>query len=134
MTRAAPLPSVKVLEEWFFEDPPGVLCWRKDYIASNNKVRRAGTVAGVVNNGRYVISLHGQPHYRSHLIYKMHIGQDARGRIDHINQNAEDDRFENLRHVTDALSRRRIDRPEDRVARLAKLLGLRPPADLETTE
>ena len=48
-TRTRRLPPVEVLNEWFVEDPPGVLRWRKDYGTERNGatiIGRAGEVAG----------------------------------------------------------------------------------------
>jgi hypothetical protein len=105
--RAKDLPSVEVLQEWFCEEPAGVLRWRRDYLSSRHKdhlVGKAGEVAGRTNQGRVWISLEGRTYLRARLIYKMHKGKSPNGVVGHINQNTLDDRFENLKNVPNSLA------------------------------
>jgi hypothetical protein len=94
------MPSIEVLDEWFYEEPEGVLRWRKDYSCWHS-TKRAGEIAGKVNKDKPVaISIFGDTYLRSRLIYKMRSRQEPQGVVDHINRDPLDDRFENLRDVT----------------------------------
>jgi hypothetical protein len=97
------VPTVEVLNEWFIEDAPGILRWRKDYSTERNGivvVGRAGEIAGHANNqGRWKINLQGKDYFRSRLIYKLHTGREPHI-LEYINKNTLDDRFENLKSVT----------------------------------
>jgi hypothetical protein len=96
------LPTVDVINEWFVEQTPGVLYWRKDYITSRNGamiVARAGEVAGITLRGRVQINLQGRTYFRSRLIYKLHTGQQPKV-LQYINGDTLDDRFENLKNVS----------------------------------
>jgi len=112
------LPAVEVLNEWFTEEPLGTLRWRKDYITQRNGsvvVGRAGEIAGTTSNGRVQIHFHGKPYYRSRLIYKLHAGREPKV-LEYINKNTLDDRFENLKNVTNnayAAVRDTRDRDQD---------------------
>jgi hypothetical protein len=91
---------IELLEEWFVEEPAGVLRWRKDYLHWNT-TKRAGEIAGNTNkDGRVVVSILGDAYLRSRLIYKMHSRQEPQGLVDHLNRDLLDDRFENLRDIT----------------------------------
>jgi hypothetical protein len=77
-----------------------VLRWRKDYLCWNT-TKRAGEEAGNANrDGRVVVSIFGDTYLRSRLIYKMHARQEPQGVVDHINRDPLDDRFENLKDIT----------------------------------
>jgi hypothetical protein len=94
------MPPLEVLDEWFVEEPAGVLRWRKDYLCWNT-TKRAGEIAGKANReGRFVVSILGDAYLRSRLIYKMHARQEPQGVVDHLNRDPLDDRFENLQDIT----------------------------------
>ena len=112
------LPTIEVLNEWFVEEPLGTLCWRKDYSTERNGcvvVGRAGAVAGITNRGRVQINFQGRTYYRSRLIYKLHTGKEPQV-LQYLNGNTLDDRFENLKNVTNnayAAVRDTRDRDQD---------------------
>jgi hypothetical protein len=102
MRRRKVMPSLDVLNEWFYEEPSGVLRWRKDYLSDRGDSRvvgKAGEVAGHARKSGVQISLHGHTYFRSRLIYKMHEGKEPTGVVQHRNQSPLDDRFENLKDV-----------------------------------
>jgi hypothetical protein len=102
------LPSRGFLLDRYVESEPGILRYRKDIItAMNNVCMVAGDLAGTLNrNGHWVIAINGIKYFRSRLIFKIHCGYDPQGDIDHINQDMQDDRIENLRDVTDSINLR----------------------------
>jgi HNH endonuclease len=88
-----PLPSIEELQATFYEDPPGVLRWKKDCAGA-----KAGDVAGTLTERGYRrIKLHGRHYRRTRLIWKMHHEEDPKGEINHINGDTANDRIENLR-------------------------------------
>jgi hypothetical protein len=103
MRRPVVLPSLEVLDEWLYEEPAGVLRWKKDYGRANS-FKKADEIAGSAAGGRFVISMFGCAYLRSRLIYKIHSGKEPRGLVDHVNRDTLDDRFENL---VDFISNRR---------------------------
>jgi hypothetical protein len=107
------------LNEWFIEDAPGILRWRKDYFTERNGsvvIARAGEIAGHANNqGRVQINFQGRTYYRSRLIYKLHTRKEPQV-LQYLNGNTLDDRFENLKSVTNnayAAVRDTRDRDQD---------------------
>jgi hypothetical protein len=102
MRRQKVMPALEVLNEWFYEEPSGVLRWKKDYWSDRGDSRlvgKAGEVAGRARRGGVQIGLHSRIYSRSRLIYKMHEGKEPTGVVKHLNQNPLDDRFENLNDV-----------------------------------
>jgi hypothetical protein len=95
-----PTPPVEVLEQWLYEEPEGVLRWRKDY-AFGHWVKLAGTIAGTNANQRIFISLFGNSYLRSRLIWKMHRHSEPPREVEHKNRNTLDDRIENLKDKKD---------------------------------
>jgi hypothetical protein len=97
----------------------GTLRWRKDYSTERNGcvvVGRTGEIAGHANNqGRVQIHFQGRAYYRSRLIYKLHTGREPQV-VQYLNGNTLDDRFENLKNVTNnayAAVRDTRDRDQD---------------------
>jgi len=104
-----PLPSPAYLHECFiYDSETGLLTWKTrplhhfkcahDQTAWNNK--NAGKTAGS-RAGRYIFVSANRCHVLAHrLIWAMQKGAWPNGSIDHKNGNGLDNRFENLREVT----------------------------------
>jgi hypothetical protein len=88
-------------EHFRYDTETGVLYWEKRPGPKANNVtigKRAGTSDG---KGYWQISVYRQL-YRSHrLIWLMYYGRWPTDLIDHIDQNKDNNRIENLREVTD---------------------------------
>ena len=77
----------------------GVFTWRVD------RQKGIGSIAGVLHKlGYWVISIDGVVHYAHRLAWLYETGDWPSCKLDHINLNRSDNRFENLREVTDSQS------------------------------
>ena len=100
-----PTPSQQeLLEQLRYDDVSGKLFWnlRTDESATSFNGKLAGKEAGTISTGYAVIKLHGTPYKAHRLIWKMVTGNDVAGCIDHIDGNPLNNRFGNLRDVTQA--------------------------------
>jgi hypothetical protein len=55
------MPPLEVLDEWFIEEPAGVLRWRKDYLCWNT-TKRAGEIAGTPTKTTELSSAYSATH------------------------------------------------------------------------
>jgi hypothetical protein len=102
-----PLPSLELLLNRFVESD-GVLRYRRDVTTPSGRVlAAAGDIAGGLGaRGYWSIKINGVRYKRSRLVFKLRTGSDPLSDLDHINLDTADDRFENLRDVTDSQNSR----------------------------
>jgi len=95
-------PSVERLRELFvYEADTGRLVWRIH--AGKCGRGRAGSNAGTVRrktDGRLAVSISGSAYYLHRIAWAMQTGNWPADRIDHIDRNAANNRWENLRECT----------------------------------
>jgi hypothetical protein len=87
-----------------YDPETGVFRWRNRPERSRRwNTRYAGTVAGQISNGYVYIAVNGKPaHYGARLAWLYMTGEWPPSQVDHINGVRGDDRFANLRAVTNA--------------------------------
>jgi hypothetical protein len=89
---------VFVKENLSYDEATGNFVWRSD--RANGKVKR-GSIAGSVTNKNYrQIRISGKWYKCHRLVWLLKTGEWPVGQIDHLNRNKLDNRFENLRDVT----------------------------------
>lgn len=82
-----------------YDAATGIFTWRVD---RNNRVK-AGSRAGSVDAGGYVIIPVNRKNYKAHRLAWLYVnGEWPRGPIDHINCDKTDNRIANLREATPA--------------------------------
>lgn len=98
MSRAKPRQlslTAEYLRSLFHYDPhTGVFTWR-----ANRRGVRAGDTAGTVNQGRLMVSIDGVKHSASRLAWLYVTGTHPDHTIDHLDTDALNNRFANLRDV-----------------------------------
>lgn len=102
-----PLPSLDDLNAVYSYSPHGFLFRKRDFLLKG-KIEPASFR---VTSGRMAVRVNGSRIYEHRAIWKMHMGADPIGEIDHINRIPTDNRIENLRDVdnrVNALNRRRF--------------------------
>lgn len=98
------LPSQDTLNQLFiYKD--GNLYWK---IKKSFNVER-GSLAGCLDQGYFRIGINKKIYKRSRLVWKMINGVDPLYEIDHIDQNKQNDRIENLRDIKQ--SKQQLNRP-----------------------
>lgn len=101
MPKAKATPSVEILNSVFaYSDATGDLTWKK---VPNERIARAkvGQIAGAVMvNGYRMVCVNYQKYLAHRIIWKMMTGNDAPFSIDHIDGDPLNNRFSNLRAVT----------------------------------
>ena len=102
MKKVIPLPSQEHLRGLLSYDPPsGELRWLPRPAARPEwNTRYAGQIAGKVVKGQRFVRLDGRHWKASRLIWKMMIGSDPTGEVDHQNVNTLDNQWNNLRDAT----------------------------------
>ena len=90
-----PIPEiVKDLLE--YDTETGLLTWKV-----SRGTAKAGSIAGTVSDSGYINVKVGQSPYRGHRIaWFLHYGQQPEGQIDHIDNDATNNRISNLRLAT----------------------------------
>lgn len=101
MPKAKQTPSVEALNEVFaYNEATGDLTWKK--VPVERVVRsKVGQIAGAVMvNGYRLVCVNYQKYLAHRVIWKMMTGNDAPFSIDHIDGDPLNNRFSNLRAVT----------------------------------
>ena len=103
ITKARPTADrVHKLLEYFPET--GKFLWRSDRTLPGRVIAKAGSIAGTkTKRGRWIISVDGRQYYAHHLAWLVMRGEWP-AEIDHINTDALDNRWENLRLGNDQLN------------------------------
>tara|TARA_R110000787_G_scaffold105430_1_gene212847 strand:- start:31 stop:522 length:492 start_codon:yes stop_codon:yes gene_type:complete len=98
------------LKELFHYDPYTGVFTRLVRISRNTKV---GDIAGRLRNskGYHYIRLDGKFYYTHRLAWLYMIGEFPSGQIDHINGNKDDNRFTNLRDVSQSTNMQNLRKP-----------------------
>lgn len=106
LANCRPLPTVdEILKDFIFDDRMGTFHFRK----ANGERSKFGP--GSRGQSGYIrIHLNGKSYAAHRLAWKIMMGRDPEGVIDHINGIRDDNRIENLRDVTVAENSRNIVR------------------------
>lgn len=97
MREAIKIPSLERLNELlFYDEDDGEL-----YLRVDRGPRKAGMLAGCVNNAGYVsVAIDGKRYLAHRVIWKMKTGTDPAVDIDHEDTDSQNNRFGNLREAT----------------------------------
>lgn len=94
------LPSAERLFELFTYDPgTGLLVWK---ISTNNRVRAGDPIKTKYAAGHIAVGIDGVRYLAHRIIWKMMTGKDPIDQIDHIDGNASNNAFSNLRESDQA--------------------------------
>lgn len=97
------IPPQRLLKEYFdYDQNTGLLSWKK----KSSPKTAVGQVAGTIKtDGRIAVVFKGQLHYGHNLIWMWMTGRPPSCLIDHIDLNASNNRWANLREATDSQNR-----------------------------
>lgn len=88
-----------LLEYFNYDSKDGAIYWKK--ITPPNTVKRGTRAGGVHKLGYRLVKVLGKTYREHRVVWAMHTGQWPENFIDHINGIRNDNRFENLREVTE---------------------------------
>tara|TARA_E500000318_G_C3569068_1_gene217016 strand:+ start:7436 stop:7984 length:549 start_codon:yes stop_codon:yes gene_type:complete len=93
-------PDIDLVKKYIdYDRDTGVFTWK----VNRRYTARKGSVAGLKNDSGYILLTIESKRYRAHRIAWLLVhGEWPKNQIDHINGVRDDNRIENLRHVTNA--------------------------------
>lgn len=87
-------PSDKLNSLFNYEPKTGILSWK---VSTNNRVKPGDLIRTRYKDGHLAVSVDGRRYLAHRIIWKMMTGSDPIDQIDHIDGNASNNAFANLR-------------------------------------